>query len=79
MFANVRSNVCDMSSPDTVAKSVTLAREGASLSKAELARRIGVTRSLITEIEAGTRKATDYNLQKIADVTGCDLSVLIAR
>jgi transcriptional regulator with XRE-family HTH domain len=75
MFANVRSSVGDMS----FTSPVTQARENANLTKAQLARAIGVSRSLITEIEAGTRNITEENLQKIAKECGCEPKDLIAE
>lgn len=55
----------------TIGERVTQAREAAGLTIAELARRVGISRSAIGQIEAGTTKSpTAGNLQKIADKTG---------
>lgn len=78
------TNVRDMSHSSPAAqarpsrKKITKAREAAGLSKAELARRIGVSRSLITEIENGTRNATEETLAKIASELGRDPAALSA-
>lgn len=82
MFANVGANVCDMMKEPARRQrhgAITEARENAGLSKAELARRIGVGRSLMTEMEAGTRNATEQNLSKIARALGCPLADLQAE
>jgi transcriptional regulator with XRE-family HTH domain len=80
MFANVRSNLCNMTSSTVRMRqrsgAITAARERIDLSKAELARRIGVSRSLMTEMEAGTRNATEDNLQKLARELDCPIEEL---
>lgn len=43
-------------------------REAAGLSQAELARRAGISRSLVCEIESGTRSLTPATRTKIATV-----------
>lgn len=81
MFANIRSNVCNMTSSTARMRqrdgAITAARGRKDLSKAELARRIGVSRSLMTEMEAGTRNATEDNLQKLADELECPIEELL--
>lgn len=57
-------------------EALTYARRVACLSKAELARRVGAPRSLITELEGGTRSATTDMLEKLAEVLGCPVVVL---
>lgn len=57
-------------------EAVTYTREQAGLTKAELARRCGVSPSLITEIEAGTRNATPATLIKLAEALNCPRVVL---
>lgn len=47
---------------------MTYARRRAGYSKAALAREVGVSRSLICEIEKGTRNATPAVLVKLAAV-----------
>ncbi|MFB4320625.1 helix-turn-helix domain-containing protein [Actinomadura sp. 21ATH] len=57
-------------------EAVTWAREKAGLSQAQLARECGFTRSLICEIEAGTRNATPATLMKIAEALNCPVVFL---
>lgn len=52
-------------------EAVTWAREQAGLTKTQLAQTIGVSLSLISEIEAGTRNATPANLNRLADALNC--------
>ena len=52
-------------------EAVTWARTQAGLTKTQLAKEIGVSLSLISEIEAGTRNATPANLKLIADALNC--------
>lgn len=52
-------------------QAVTYAREQAGLTKTQLAQRVGVSLSLISEIEAGTRNATPSNLNRIAEALNC--------
>jgi transcriptional regulator with XRE-family HTH domain len=72
-----------MSNPDRAPErlnqepqAVTWAREKAGLSQAQLARECNVARSLISEIEAGTRNATPENLIKIARALNCPVVFL---
>jgi transcriptional regulator with XRE-family HTH domain len=55
---------------------VTYARTQAGLTKTALAQRCGVSLSLISEIEAGTRNATPAMLRKLAAVLNCPRVVL---
>jgi transcriptional regulator with XRE-family HTH domain len=55
---------------------VTYAREQAGLTKSALAQRCGVSLSLISEIEAGTRNATPAMIRKLAEVLNCPRVVL---
>jgi transcriptional regulator with XRE-family HTH domain len=55
---------------------VTYAREQAGLTKTALAQRCGVSLSLISEIEAGTRNATPAMIRKLATVLDCPRVVL---
>lgn len=52
-------------------RAVTKAREAAKISKATLARLLGCSPSLITEIEGCTRNAGEERIQQIAKVLGC--------
>lgn len=58
---------------------LTRYREDAQLSKAQLARAIGCSRSLITEYENGSRNAPEVKLRAIAAVLGVDVETLRAR
>lgn len=60
-------------------EAVEWARRKAGLSQAELARRCGFTRSLICEIEGGTRNATPGTLLKIAEALNCPVVFLEAK
>lgn len=55
---------------------VTYAREQAGLTKTHVAKLCGVSVSLISEIEGGTRNATPAMLIKLADVLNCPRVVL---
>jgi transcriptional regulator with XRE-family HTH domain len=55
---------------------VTYAREHAGLTKTELARLCGVSLSLISEIEGGTRNATPAMLNRLAEALNCPRVVL---
>jgi transcriptional regulator with XRE-family HTH domain len=55
------------------------AREARGLSQAELARAIGKPRSLINEMEAGTRNATPAVMLALASALSCPLSLLERR
>lgn len=57
-------------------EAVTYARTKAGLTKTQLAERIGVSLSLISEIEKGTRNATPTNLTRMAEVLNCPVVVL---
>ncbi|QVJ03016.1 helix-turn-helix transcriptional regulator [Nocardiopsis eucommiae] len=57
-------------------EAVTWARRQAGFTKTQLAKEIGVSLSLISEIEAGTRNATPANLNLIAAALGCPRVVL---
>lgn len=83
MFANVRSTVLGMDNVDRMPRridhepdAVAYARRQAGLSQAALARQIGVGRSLINEIEAGTRNATPHMLRRLAQALNCPVVVL---
>lgn len=52
-------------------EAVKWAREQAGLTKTQLAKELGVSLSLISEIEAGTRNATPANLNRIAGALKC--------
>jgi len=52
------------------------ARRKAGLSQAEAARRLGVARSLISQIESGARNATEGMLLRMAEVYNCPVVVL---
>lgn len=60
-------------------EAVTWAREKAGLNQSQLAKRCGLARSLVCEIEAGTRNATPENLLKIAKALNCPLVFLERR
>lgn len=55
---------------------VTFARQRAGMTMTHLAKTVGLSLSLLSEIEKGTRNATPANLRKIADAIGCPLVVL---
>ena len=58
---------------------VTWARERSGLTKTQLAERAGVSLSLISEIEKGTRNATPPLLLKIAEALNCPVVFLERR
>ena len=52
------------------------ARKAAGLSKAELARRVGITRRILIEVEAGRQNLTLETVERLAQavgLNGCDL------
>jgi transcriptional regulator with XRE-family HTH domain len=55
---------------------VTYAREQAGLTKTQLATACGVSVSLISEIESGTRNATPAMIRKLAEAMNCPRVVL---
>ena len=57
-------------------EAVTYAREKAGLTKTQLARACGVSLSLISEIESGTRNATPAMLIKLASALNCPRVIL---
>lgn len=57
-------------------EAVRWAREKAGLTQTQLAERTGIARTLIVEIEAGTRNATPANLIKIAAALNCPVVFL---
>lgn len=59
-------------------EAVTKARDAAGLTKYALAKQLGCARSLITEIEGGTRNANPDLLERIAKVLACPASELEA-
>jgi transcriptional regulator with XRE-family HTH domain len=55
----------------TIGERVAQARDEAGLSPSQLARRVGISRAAISQIENGSTKSPNAkNLQKIAEVTG---------
>jgi len=57
-------------------EAVTYARKKAQLSKTGLAQRLGVSLSLISQIESGDRNATPAMLLKLAEALNCPVVVL---
>jgi transcriptional regulator with XRE-family HTH domain len=57
-------------------EAVRYAREQAGLTRTRLAKMCGVSLSLISEIEGGTRNATPAMLTKLADALNCPRVVL---
>lgn len=57
-------------------EAVTYAREKAGLTRTELADRLGVALSLISQIESGNRNATPAMLLKLAAALNCPVVVL---
>ena len=53
------------------------ARKRKSLTQKELAERIGVTKTIITNYEAGRQNLTIDTLQKVADALGAELKISI--
>lgn len=60
-------------------EAVTYARRQAGLTVTELAKRCGVTKSLISEIEKGSRNATPDMLNKLAEALNCPRVVLESK
>ncbi|MEV0660169.1 helix-turn-helix domain-containing protein [Actinomadura luteofluorescens] len=60
-------------------EAVTEARENADLTKTALAKAVGRSLSLISEIEGGTRNAKPDLLESIAAVTGVPVAQLKAQ
>lgn len=58
---------------------VTYAREKAGLTRAALARMVGVSAGLISEIEKGTRNATPEMLTRLSQALNCPVVVLEAK
>jgi transcriptional regulator with XRE-family HTH domain len=61
--------------PDEVRK----ARERTGLTRTEVARQLGVSLSLISEIEKGTRNATPAMILRLADALDCEPDSLRRR
>lgn len=57
-------------------EAVTYAREKAGLTRTELAGRLGVALSLISQIESGKRNATPAMLLRLADALNCPVVIL---
>lgn len=57
-------------------ESVTWARKRSGLTKSQLASETGLSLSLVSEIESGTRNATPANLLKIAEALNCPVVML---
>jgi transcriptional regulator with XRE-family HTH domain len=55
---------------------VTYAREKAGLTRTQLAELCGVSLSLISEIEKGTRNATPAMIRKLAEALNCPVVIL---
>ena len=55
---------------------VIYAREKAGLTKADVARELGVTLSLISQIESGKRNATPAMIRRLEQVFNCPVVVL---
>lgn len=55
---------------------VVYARGQAGLTQTQLAEQCGVTKSLISEIEAGTRNATPAMINKLAEALNCPRVIL---
>lgn len=55
---------------------VRWARKKSGLTQTQLAERAGLARTLVVEIEGGTRSATDENLIKLAEAMNCPVVVL---
>lgn len=69
-----------MSNPKAVLdhepEAVTWARKKAGLTKTALAKRLGVSLSLISQIESGDRNATPAMLPRLAEALNCPVVVL---
>jgi transcriptional regulator with XRE-family HTH domain len=57
-------------------EAVTWAREKSGLTMTEVAARLGVSLSLVSEIEKGTRNATPAMLLRLAEVLNCPVVVI---
>lgn len=57
-------------------EAVTWAREKAGLTQTQVATALGVSLSLVSEIEKGTRNATPANLLRLAAILNCPVVVL---
>lgn len=57
-------------------EAVEYARRKAGLSKTDLAKRLGISLSLISMIESGDRNATPALLLRLADALNCPVVVL---
>ena len=57
-------------------EAVTYARQKAGLTRTALAKHLGVSLSLISQIESGDRNATPAMLIRLADALNCPLVVL---
>ena len=57
---------------DAIASRLRVARESAGLSQGQVARKLGMHRPTLTEIEAGRRRVTAEELAKLADIYGVD-------
>jgi transcriptional regulator with XRE-family HTH domain len=57
-------------------KAVTAARENAGLTQKALAEAVGISKSLLCEIEGGRRNATPDKLRAMARVLGCSVADL---
>lgn len=55
---------------------LTYAREQAGLTRTQLADRLGVALSLVSEMESGTRSATPQMLNRLAEALNCPRVVL---
>ncbi|HZT67034.1 MAG TPA: helix-turn-helix domain-containing protein [Acidimicrobiales bacterium] len=53
------------------------ARKRAGLSQVELAKRAGVTQSVVSAYESGARQPSLPTLQRLVQATGCELKVLV--
>jgi transcriptional regulator with XRE-family HTH domain len=56
---------------------LTVARTKAGLSKRQLAKKVGVDASYITNIEAGRKKPSLDTMEKLADAVGVPMTVLM--
>ena len=61
----------------TTAQIIKQKREGKSLSQAELAEAVGVSRGMIAQIERGTKMVTLPLAKELAEVFGCDVNALV--
>ncbi|MGV2383722.1 MAG UNVERIFIED_CONTAM: helix-turn-helix domain-containing protein [Thermobifida fusca] len=60
-------------------EAVTYAREQAGLKQVELARRVGISYQLMSDIERGYRSATDETLNRLAAALNCPRVMLEAK